>query len=340
MTKEIQDSRQKENMSQIEELMRQRKQGYTLKQKIERYLEKVKKKDIVRHLTESFYAPAIDRGVAFMLRRTNLQRDDGRTLNIIDEIEVQAAQEQADREAEAAKDMTFEDFKEQFLAHIEGTAPNEREAIESADENAGDAMNKSQKKDALSKNELIKTISSQRVDESGSVEGKRSQRSKLSNKRSTMDAKSNFSRTLDVFNNRDLPESCMLSMMKGVLVEKLADKFFLAVHPFPKIEGQMMIFKPKKGDQKKVKDIIVYRDYSLRKRVETVPKNVRENPAMKARASTIISKSTEKKDKDKKSEGQEPSLACLEVDVVEPLTKEEWRSLAHVVNETQGLGWF
>ena len=47
--------------------------------------------------------------------------------------------------------MTYEQFQARFLAHIEGTAANEREAIESADENAGDAQNKSVKQGSVSK---------------------------------------------------------------------------------------------------------------------------------------------------------------------------------------------
>ena len=37
-------------------------------------------------------------------------------------------------------------------------------------------------------------------------------------------------------------------MMKKVLIEKMEGKYFLASHPFPKILGEMIIFKPKKAD--------------------------------------------------------------------------------------------
>lgn len=45
-------------------------------------------------------------------------------------------------------------------------------------------------------------------------------------------------------NKFDIPESCFLTMMKKILIEKLQDKFFLAVNPFPRVEGEMIIFKP------------------------------------------------------------------------------------------------
>ena len=44
---------------------------------------------VISHINDSFFAPYEEDGQIFYLRRTNLQRDDGRTLNIIDEIEVE-----------------------------------------------------------------------------------------------------------------------------------------------------------------------------------------------------------------------------------------------------------
>lgn len=106
----------------------------TLKEKIESHLEKIKTKNVISHISDSFFQPHEEQGCMFQLRRTNLQRDDGRTLNIIDEIEVEEQKARADAEEEEKKDLTFEDFKDQFMEHIEGTATNEREAHESADE--------------------------------------------------------------------------------------------------------------------------------------------------------------------------------------------------------------
>ncbi len=61
----------------------------------------------------------------------------------------------------------------------------------------------------------------------------------------------------------------------------------------------MIIFKPKKGDQTQGKDVIVYRDFSLRKRIEGTPKAVKDQAAMKKRASKIgTKKEDEKKDED------------------------------------------
>ena len=84
-------------------------------------------------------------------------------------------------------------------------------------------------------------------------------------------------------------------MMKKVLIEKLASKFFLAVHPFPRLEGEMLIFKPKKKDQTKGKDIIVYRDYSLRKRIETTPQAIKEQIAAKKKQEKMRKKDRQRR---------------------------------------------
>ena len=79
-------------------------------------------------------------------------------------------------------------------------------------------------------------------------------------------------------------------MMKKVLIEKFENKYFLASHPYPKIEGEMIIFKPVKDDQTQGKDVIVYSDYSLRKRIETL---LTKPAATKKKASLKNSEPTE-----------------------------------------------
>lgn len=133
----------------------------------------------------------------------------------------------------------------------------------------------------------------------------------------------------------EIPQSCYVSMMKKVLIEKMQAKWFLASHPYPRIEGEMIVFKPKKEDQTQGKDVIIYRDYSLRKRVETTPRNVIEQQAMRKKASKLG-----KKDDDKKEDEPEPKLQCLEIDTTDPLLGNEWVNFAQVIDETQGLGWF
>ncbi len=77
--------------------------------------------------------------------------------------------------------------------------------------------------------------------------------------------------------------------------------------------------------------MIMYRDYSLRKRLET---------SMKAPESKvdklIANKKNEDKDKkkDKKDKSQyDQKLQCLEVDICNPLSEIEWRNFAETVDE-------
>ena len=95
-----------------------------------------------------------------------------------------------------------------------------------------------------------------------------------------------------------------------------------------------MIFLPKKGDQRE-KDEIMYRDYSLRKRLETSIK------APETRMADQISKLKNKDDKkSKKEKNVEQKLQCLEVDITNPLSETEWTCFAEVISEVKGLGWF
>ena len=50
-------------------------------------------------------------------------------------------------------------------------------------------------------------------------------------------------------------------------------------------------------------------------------------------------KEEEEKAKEEEKE-KEPNMQCLEVDLEEPLSSEEWNNFIAVVQETQGLGWF
>lgn len=121
----------------------------------------------------------------------------------------------------------------------------------------------------------------------------------------------------------DLPDSCFISMMKGVKIEKLDSKFYLVSHPYPQVEGEMLVFQPKKDDQSE-EDLIVYRDYSLRKRIPTEEKKA-----------SALSKKKQTKEAD-----VEAKLQCLEIDNDNPLSVIEWRNTATVLKEIRGLAWF
>ena len=56
----------------INEEKRKKDEGATLPEKSEKLIEKIKKKDIVSHMNDTFYEECVDNGVVFYLRRTDL----------------------------------------------------------------------------------------------------------------------------------------------------------------------------------------------------------------------------------------------------------------------------
>ena len=82
--------------------------------------------------------------------------------------------------------------------------------------------------------------------------------------------------------------------------------------------------------------MIVYRDFSLRKRIETTIKQggLTDMMGKKKRGGPI------KKEEEKAQPEHQPNLQCLEIDITGPLTREEWNNFVCVLEETQGLGWF
>ena len=79
--------------------------------------------------------------------------------------------------------------------------------------------------------------------------------------------------------------------------------------------------------------MIVCRDYSLRKRLETTP-DAKSAPIGKKKNNLLG------REKDADQEPEEPKLQCLQVDITDPLSKDEWQNFLEVINATNGLGWF
>lgn len=65
MVKEHQDNRARDNLKKIEDLMRQRRQGMTLGEKITSHLEKVPRKQVVTLITDAFFEPYEEQGSVF-----------------------------------------------------------------------------------------------------------------------------------------------------------------------------------------------------------------------------------------------------------------------------------
>jgi len=137
--------------------------------------------------------------------------------------------------------MTFEDYKDQYSLHIEGHAHNDREAHDSAEE---EVEPRKSVKHSLSK----KDTQMNRTDNSQFGRGDADVSIEKSMKKSTTEGDqfaslSNLNKTVGDF-KFDLSPACFVHLMKKALIEKMAAKYFLSSHPYPKIEGEMIIFKP------------------------------------------------------------------------------------------------
>lgn len=122
----------------------------------------------------------------------------------------------------------------------------------------------------------------------------------------------------------DLPVSCKLEMLKLNRIEKLDEDYVLVAHPYPQLEGEMLLFQIRAEEQED-KECIIYNDYSLRKRITTEPKPARMSAYQK---------------KQMMEEDQERTkLQCLEVDLESPLSTIDWQNFSLVINEIKGMGW-
>jgi hypothetical protein len=59
-------------MDMINEEKRKKDEGATLPEKIEKLIEKIKKKEVVSHMNDTFYEEVVDEGTVYYLRRTDL----------------------------------------------------------------------------------------------------------------------------------------------------------------------------------------------------------------------------------------------------------------------------
>jgi uncharacterized glyoxalase superfamily protein PhnB len=54
------------------------------------------------------------------------------------------------------------------------------------------------------------------------------------------------------------------------VIHELDDNYFMVAHPFPQMEGELILYQPRKGTGDK--KMLTFRDFSLKKRVKTTPK--------------------------------------------------------------------
>jgi hypothetical protein len=57
--------------------------------------------------------------------------------------------------------------------------------------------------------------------------------------------------------------------MKENLIDSLGDNYILVNHPFPVIEGELLIYQYPEPDNLNDANELLYKDYSLKKRIKT-----------------------------------------------------------------------
>ena len=114
--------------------MRKKKEGDTLGEKIENYLEKLKKKEVAQLINDAYYEQVYEGGIPFYLRRTNVLRDMSipkkgkedekftinKTMNIPDEMLLRQNELKKNADLEQKRDRTFDEFFESYADHING----------------------------------------------------------------------------------------------------------------------------------------------------------------------------------------------------------------------------
>jgi hypothetical protein len=241
MTKETQKKRTAENMNEINEIMRKKKEGLTLGETIDKQLEKVKGKDAVCHLGDKFFAKESEGGHIFYVRRSDIHSYAGRCKDVEDEEAVERAIQQEAEQAELRRDATFDEFKAKYEDHIEGKAPNDRlDRVSNFGDDNKSTRSKSAKGGARGKS-------------AASGRGEEADDQSKSGLTSSKSAKSGLAHQEEINKQFDeekmaLPESCFVLFPKGTKIEKLEAKYVLVAHPFPQIEGEMLIIQPKKDD--------------------------------------------------------------------------------------------
>ena len=158
-----------------------------------------------------------------------------RTLNIIDEVEERMKMMRTFEEAEAKRDMTYDEFLGKYIDHIEGKV--------SADERQANRPLTAEGEENVKPSNITKDG---QLNEENKEEGeKKTERLNESVLNKSKDDHLNKSKD-SLFSKEDykfeIPDTCYLILMKGNKIEKLHKKYALLSHPFPLIEGEMILF--------------------------------------------------------------------------------------------------
>ena len=286
----------------------QKLEGLNLGEKIHDHLQQIKGKDLITLIDDSFFGDEQDKGVTFHVRRTNLFREK-RTKNIIDELEEREKMQHALEEAEAKKIMSYDEFVNKFADIIEGRPPKDSGRERGYSSSHSRPVTGHQEEDGKSETGASDKRRS-KANNSTISKGSKSGANSMNNTKEGFDVKDDI--------KFDLPDTCFAFLMKGCKISKMQKKFKLLSHPYPLVEGEMILFQPLKQDQYD-KNLYVYRDYSLKKRIHTRGQG--------RKLTTYQQKQQEKDDE------ENTKLRALEIDLASPLSYIDWANFAEVISE-------
>jgi hypothetical protein len=159
---------------------------------------------------------------------------DKRQLNIIDEIEEKEKIQRIHEEAEAKRDLTYEEFLTRYQDMIDGKYTSVKDTLSAHDKSrpvTGHHVEEENKGDTVSeKDKKRRAANSSAMSKGSNASGPNT----MNNTKEGFDIKDDL--------RFDIPDTCFLILMKGNKIAKLDKSFKLLSHPFPLIEGEMILF--------------------------------------------------------------------------------------------------
>lgn len=225
LTKETLKNRQRKNIYDNEERMRKRG-GRTFGEEIEAVIIEKPKKNVSKLITDSFYTQEFDNGVSFFVRRTNLLREDAnkkftarRMINVPDYELEEKKKKDEEAAAKANEDLSWESFLKSYTRHIEKKVdPMIRTANRKERDFGWEPAD----------------------DEAVEINTKKSKTSKTVSRDETNSSKMSIIPDSEL---KIVPDDCQFSFLRKNIVSELSNDYLMVNHPFPTIEGEMLIFQ-------------------------------------------------------------------------------------------------
>lgn len=170
----------------------------------------------------------------------------GRLYDVPDESAIRLKQVQKNEEAEAKRDKTYDEFMAMFQDHIENKVDPSTRVGGRPETPTGEHVEP--KKSTMQANAMIdgrsqhsgldKSHHHSRYESIKSEGGRSATSSRMVTAKSDKQAQEM---------KYDLPKSCKLPISRKLIVETLQNGYYLVAHPYPQVEGEMLMFQVTSG---------------------------------------------------------------------------------------------